>query len=1226
MKKLLTLALGAMLAVSAVSAQDTDKPMITFKTNVYGYTGAANSFHIVVGTTEPTYFDVDCGYGPAEYEVGPAVYDPEAGGIVGTTISMQANSEGIVKIYGDASLLDYFDAEGCYIDWIDFGDCVNLDVLDLQHNELKRLDLSKYTKLSAIYLSDNPFTAETPLVVGDNHPALTILEVDIVDYISPDFDIKTFPELMSFDAYANKTLYHLDPTNCPKLVRLSVDGCPIKSLDVTKNPNLQVLNIEDSGISEIDLSKNPRLQQLYVTHESAMLNPDVKIKSIDLSNNPELVYLTIGGNDLTTLDVSKNTKLQWILASHNNLTSLDVDNCPDLASLNLRYNRMGFSTLPLPKSTYSEYYYEQMPMETERSYATGSVLDFSDKVLREGTVTDCVLYAYDMAADVSTPLDASYMSYADGKVTLLKEYGDSLYLSFGNTAFPEAKLITERFMVKKSSDIGKPSVALSFGTSVTTGASLEFGVGLYGATEAAPRKFYVDFGDGTLVECSATCEDIPSVANVKGSRAGSADVTVYVPEGEELSAFGATGIAMNSLNIDKAVRIRHLRASDAGLYDVNLGLNRDLRSLDLSGNNLRTLSLEGVNGLFGKNLLSDINLSRNKLSEVTLNDTRAIRSLNLSNNNFSEFTYKNFDNIEDFDLSHNSVDRIDLTYFTGAKNLNLSHNLFAEIMLPETNVFETLDLSNNLLTLATLPLKPSATVNYVYAPQADIVLPAKAPGVDLSSQNRIVDGVGTTYTWLKADGTPVAAGDVVTTDGRARFVNPDAGKIYCVMSNPAFPQFGGSTPFRTTVVETAGMPTNIVATFTTVNSGDAVQLSMAAEKDGTAVYIDWSGEGYNLAQYQLGTTYRLFDAVTEAGADVKVYTYDVDDVITVFSMTGAKLSAFDGSKLDKLICLGVNGASLSEIVLPESTRLMELYLDNNEFTDIDLSRYTNLSTLSLASNKLTSLDLSELPGLQLVGAGHNEISEVKLDNPYLWFLSLADNKLSEIDFSKAASISQLSLSYNDFETVDISPLRSLIQLHLDHNRFTFATLPQSRSSFVEYVYGDQANVDVVCTEGKVDLSSQAKVGDTATDYAWYIGTPVFDENGYLSGEQLYVDDEYTLENGVTTFLSGFDDAVCVMTNAALDKLYLFTNPLDITLGVDDAMTDGVSGISVKAVYRDVYVEAAGAADGTRVAFITLDGRVAGSATIADGCAVLRGMPAGAGIIAVGGRGYKVMLK
>ena len=48
--------------------------------------------------------------------------------------------------------------------------------------------------------------------------------------------------------------------------------------------------------------------------------------------------------------------------------------------------------------------------------------------------------------------------------------------------------------------------------------------------------------------------------------------------------------------------------------------------------------------------------------------------------------------------------------------------------------------------------------------------------------------------------------------------------------------------------------------------------------------------------------------------------------------------------------------------------------------------------------------------------------------------------------------------------------------------------------------------------------------------------PEFDENGELTGENLYVDDEYTIENGVSTFLSKFEGVMCVMTNPEFENL------------------------------------------------------------------------------------------
>ena len=221
-KVLLTLmAFGAMTA-SALTASAEEKPAITFKTNIYDSYGAENRFQFVIGATETDFYDVDCGFGMVETEVVEAEFDTETSSVVATTVQCRVSKEGIVKIYGDASKIEYLDCEGCYIDWIEMDDCVNLNILDMSHNELKRLDLTPFTKLSAIYLSDNPFTAETPLVVGPDHPNLTILEIDIVDHLDQNFNLSDYPELVAFDAYHNMDLRKIDPTGCPKLQVMSL--------------------------------------------------------------------------------------------------------------------------------------------------------------------------------------------------------------------------------------------------------------------------------------------------------------------------------------------------------------------------------------------------------------------------------------------------------------------------------------------------------------------------------------------------------------------------------------------------------------------------------------------------------------------------------------------------------------------------------------------------------------------------------------------------------------------------------------------------------------------------------------------------------------------------------------------------------------------------------------------------------------------------------------------
>lgn len=1170
MKKLFATLCFIMFSAIGLMAQNADdeKPIITFKTNIYNNYGPSNSFHLVIGTTKETYIDVDCGHGKDEYLVKPATFNADSLVVEGTTVTCNVNADGIVKIYGDASLIDYFDAEGCYIESIDFGDCVNLDILDLQHNELKSLDLSKYRNLSAIYLTDNPFTPETPLVVGPDHPYLTILEVDIIGYLSPDFDITTYTELISFDAYATHTLTHLDPSNCKKLRRLCVDSCPIRELDVTGCPELTILNVEDSGIISLDLSGNPKLTQLYAKKDSGTLNTDRKFTKLDVSKNPLLTYFTAVGNLLTEIDLSANTALDYLNLSRNRLTNIDLSANSMLTSVDISQNNMNFATLPLPDPAWYDYVYEQNAIPVDKSYSVGTVLDFSDKILRENTSTDAVVYAYTVRSNTTRALDSSYFTYENGKVTLNKEVSDSVFISFGNSAFPGVRLTTTMFKIKSEAEFGQPSAILNFSPGRYDGEELDLNIGLEGATTESPRTFMLDLGDGTLQEFKTSASDLSDGSRIKAIKKGSGLVKVYVPEGEILTAFGTVNVPLYAIELKDATELRQLSLESAGLYSIDLAYNRCLRSLDLSDNNLSSLTLAGINGVYEKNVLSDIDLSHNQLTAVTLNDTRTIHSLDLSYNKFAALDYKEFEYIKSFNVSHNELTDINIVYMTDAELIDLSGNRLTSLTLPENYNVGSLKIENNAFTLASLPVVNVPGCAYSYAPQMPIQLPSKAPSADLKAQWRDVDGMTTCFNWQYTDGTPMIEGtDYTGKNGQFAFLEPSYGKdALCLMSHPAFPDFKGEDMLRTTAVEASAKPTNLIASFTTTTAGQIAALSLAAETPGTAVYIDWSGEGYAFEQYLLKDTYTLFQSTTAADANVKVYTYSTDDHITVFSISGVSMADMDASKLVDAGCITVNGAGLSEIKLPKGDKLRELTLDDNNFTEFDLSAYPSLMFLSIGANKLTRLDLSANPRLQLAAAANNNIESVKLSNPLMWQLSLSGNNLHAIDLSGAPGIEQLALDQNQLSAIDLSPLKGLIALDLSRNSFTLATLPPVKDEYVLYNYANQAAMDVECIDGTVDLSSQAKVGDVATDYTWYIGVPEFDQNGNLTGENLYEDDEYTLKDGVTTFLTGFDNVMCVMHNSEFPKLYLYTNPLKVFAGLEEIATDA---IDTEAVYYNL---------------------------------------------------------
>ena len=331
--------LALLAGSSAAMAQSNDEPIITFKTNIYDTNGAVNQFSLVLGaiTEDSEYFDIDFGFGKNEYEVTMAANNES-----GTFVSGTVSSAGIGKIYGDASKLDYFNASGCYIEWIEFNGCVAMDVLDLSHNELKSLNLGEMPVLRALNLKDNTFSAESPLVLNQKWEQLQVLEIDQINHMDmTTFDMGNYPALISFTAYHNLSLNKVEPAKCPKLVQLSLDVTDVETLDVTQNPELAILNISETRVSSIDVSKNPKLRELYCVHQGSY-NYEYKLTSLDVTNNPNLRALHLRTPRLEKIiGLEKLTKLQSFSLDEHNLdeeTVLDLRNCKDLHSLDVPLN------------------------------------------------------------------------------------------------------------------------------------------------------------------------------------------------------------------------------------------------------------------------------------------------------------------------------------------------------------------------------------------------------------------------------------------------------------------------------------------------------------------------------------------------------------------------------------------------------------------------------------------------------------------------------------------------------------------------------------------------------------------------------------------------------------------------------------------------------------------------------------------------------------------------
>ncbi|MGN0216404.1 MAG: hypothetical protein ACI4BG_07670, partial [Prevotella sp.] len=123
---LLTVLLALLAMPATTNAQD-EKPIVTFHTSAYASTdGAAPTFTLVLGAAQDgEYFDIDCGYGTEEVQVEQTSLD-SANNINGTVYNGTVSKQGVVRIYGDASKLEYLNASGCKITSIEFAAGVGL--------------------------------------------------------------------------------------------------------------------------------------------------------------------------------------------------------------------------------------------------------------------------------------------------------------------------------------------------------------------------------------------------------------------------------------------------------------------------------------------------------------------------------------------------------------------------------------------------------------------------------------------------------------------------------------------------------------------------------------------------------------------------------------------------------------------------------------------------------------------------------------------------------------------------------------------------------------------------------------------------------------------------------------------------------------------------------------------------------------------------------------------
>ncbi len=317
------------------------------------------------------------------------------------------------------------------------------------------------------------------------------------------------------------------------------------------------------------------------------------------------------------------------------------------------------------------------------------------------------------------------------------------------------------------------------------------------------------------------------------------------------------------------------------------------------------------------------------------------------------------------------------------------------------------------------------------------------------------------------------------------------------------------------------------------------------------------GEG--ISYFQSFTKYAT-DATTISGGITSIDLSGVAETITELDLHQNNLKSVDLSKLVKLTTLNIGVNDFATINLSALTVLTKLDISNGKnngvLTALDLSKNTKLTNIVASGNQLTTLDLSSNPVAKTVTVLNNQLTSVIFgaNTATKHTINVGGNKLTSLDLMQFADCSGTYLRARDNDLTEVKLPAKVSQFWADGNAFTLAQLYDLKSMAKTLTYATtftkaeaQAPLAIAADGDKVDLSAQAKLGETATTFTWKAA----------DGTVLVEGTDYTVVDGVFTFLKSQTAIHCEMTNAELNA---FTAEKPYKTTAIDVVATGIATI------------------------------------------------------------------
>lgn len=649
--------------------------------------------------------------------------------------------------------------------------------------------------------------------------------------------------------------------------------------------------------------------------------------------------------------------------------------------------------------------------------------------------------------------------------------------------------------------------------------------------------------------------------------------------------------ALTTLDLSKLTALTSLNIGVNDFTSIDLSALTELVSLDITNGKLTELDLS-------KNTkLTKVVLSGNKLQTLDFTNNPLIRTFTVLNNELTNVTIgANTAKGHTFQFGGNKLTSFSLKDVADVATsfVYLRDNSLTSLELPSK--VRRMWLDGNAFTLAQLAaLKDSATQTFTYAttftkPQAqapyviDKVIES-GDAIDLSSQAKLGE-TETVFTWINKADTLKAGTDYTVENGVFTFLTAQD-SLYCVMTNTELPLI----KYTTTATRVVVLPVAIKLTAGNVERSITVGLS-----DAGIVKVDW-GNG-ELIKKIAAAAYDGWDNALEftgtPSGEVKIYGENINylqsftkyadgatvitDGITAIDLSNAatiteldlhqnNLTAIDLSKLTALTSLNIGVNDFTTIDLSANTKLTKIDLSNGKnngvLESVDLTKNTKLTNIVLSGNKLTSLDLSKNAVAKTITVLNNQLTSVTFgeNTAKNHTINLGGNKLTTIDLTQFTTYAGMYLRVRDNDLTEIKLPGQIKQLWADGNNFTLPQLYALKNQAQTLTYATtftkpQAQAPYAIAESvksgeTIDLSSQALLGETATEFVWI-----------NKADTLKAGTDYNVENGVFTFLTAQDSLYCEMTNAELPAIKYTTTATKV-----EAKATGIQTIQMKGIEK-----------------------------------------------------------